>query len=141
MKVKTQLAELRAKYGNLSYEEIAAYTEIDRQQLSALENNEASSIEFVTLAKLCSFFKCTPNDLLIVNYEEQEIEPTPPTAEALLKAREIIKEGFALADTAPPRPAQEIWAEFEAVRSKVATEISNSEQVNKIDVERITTGG
>ena len=30
MKVKTQLAELRAKYGNLSYEEIAAYTGIDR---------------------------------------------------------------------------------------------------------------
>ena len=71
----------------------------------------------MTLAKLCSFFKCTPNDLLIVNYEEQEIEATPPTAEALLKAREIIKEGFALADTAPPRPAQEIWAEFEVVRS------------------------
>ncbi|MBC6480498.1 MAG: helix-turn-helix transcriptional regulator [Hormoscilla sp. GM7CHS1pb] len=63
MKVKTQLAQLRASRGNVSYEKIAASTGIDSQQLRELEIGEAQAIALTTLGKLCTFFQCTPNDL------------------------------------------------------------------------------
>lgn len=135
MKVKTQLAELRAKYGNLSYEEIAAYTEIDRQQLSALENNQASSIEFVTLAKLCSFFKCTPNDLLILEGEGEE--NAPPTPDEIATADGIIKQAFARAEAIPTRSAEEIWDSFEANIDRISSQLSNSESILKTDPKRM----
>ncbi|NEO94161.1 MAG: helix-turn-helix transcriptional regulator [Moorea sp. SIO3G5] len=43
MKVTTKLAQLRANYGNISYEEISESTGIDRQQLRELENGEANA--------------------------------------------------------------------------------------------------
>ncbi|NEQ57048.1 MAG: helix-turn-helix transcriptional regulator [Moorea sp. SIO1F2] len=45
MKVTTKLAQLRANYGNISYEEISESTGIDRQQLRELENGEANAMK------------------------------------------------------------------------------------------------
>ena len=83
--------------------------------MSALEAGKTKGITFDTLAKLCVFFSCTPNDLLEI--EEQ----LPPTAEQIAEAVEIIARGLARAIQAPNRSADEIWAEFDAVRARVAS--------------------
>ncbi|NEO96407.1 MAG: helix-turn-helix transcriptional regulator [Moorea sp. SIO3G5] len=98
MKVTTKLAQLRANSGNISYEEISESTGINPQQLRELENGEA--IAFTTLAQLCAFFHCSPNDLLVVDWEGEEI--APPTAEEIEKASQIIKQAFARAEAMPP---------------------------------------
>ena len=40
---------------------------------------------------------------------------------------EIIKQGFALAEAMPPRPAEEIWESFEATVDRIASKLENSE--------------
>jgi hypothetical protein len=92
-----------------------------------------------TLAKLCAFFQCYPNDLLALEREEVELfAPPPPSAEELSKAAEIIKKAFARAEAMPPRPPEEIWKSFEAVRAQVGAEIANSELIAS-DMERVKT--
>ena len=44
MKVKTKLAQLRAKHGNISYENITESTGIDNQQLRELESDEDENL-------------------------------------------------------------------------------------------------
>ncbi|NEQ12099.1 MAG: hypothetical protein F6K37_41480, partial [Moorea sp. SIO4E2] len=60
------------------------------------------AIAFTTLAQLCAFFHCSPNDLLIVDWEGEEIE----------KASQIMKQTFTNAEAMPPRYAEEIWDTF-----------------------------
>jgi transcriptional regulator with XRE-family HTH domain len=86
--------------------------------LSALEAGKTKAIRFDTLAKLCEFFSCTPNELLEL---ELEAGTESPTVEELKKADEIISRGLARAIAASTRPAEEIWAEFDAVRARIAT--------------------
>lgn len=119
LKVKPQLALLRAKCGRISQSELSRRTGITQKQLSVLEAGKTKAITFDTLAKLCMFFSCTPNDLLELE-PETETDP-PPTVEELAKADEIISRGIARAMEAPKRPAEEIWAEFDAVRARIAT--------------------
>lgn len=116
LKVKPQLALLRAKCGKISQSELSRRTGITQKQLSALEAGKTKAIAFDTLTKLCMFFSCTPNELL-----ELEPEPDPPTVEELAKADELISRGITRAIEAPVRPVEEIWAEFDAVRAKIAT--------------------
>ncbi len=118
LKVKPQLALLRAKCGKISQSELSRRTGITQKQLSALEAGKTKAIAFDTLTKLCMFFSCTPNELLEL---EPETEPDPPTVEELTKADEIISRGITRAIEAPVRPVEEIWAEFDAVRAKIAT--------------------
>jgi putative transcriptional regulator len=139
MKVITKLSELKANCGDITNEEIAEFTGIDERELTELEKGEARAIELATLAKLCAFFQCHPNDLLVLEREELELFASPPpSAEELSKAAEIIQQGFALAEAIPPRPAEEIWADFQAVRAKVGAEIANSESIAP-DMERVKT--
>ena len=112
--VKTRLAQLRAEKGRISQSEVSRQTGITQKQLSALEAGKTKGITFDTLAKLCVFFSCTPNDLLEI---EEEL---PPTAEQIAEAVEIIARGLARAIQAPKRSADDIWAEFDAVRARVA---------------------
>ncbi len=112
--VKTRLAQLRAEKGRISQSELSRQTGITQKQLSALEAGKTKAIAFDTLTKLCVFFSCTPNDLLEI---EEEL---PPTAEELAEAEEIIARGLASAMQAPKRSADEIWAEFDAVRARIA---------------------
>ncbi len=119
IKVKTKLAQLRVDRGNISYENISESTGIDSEQLRELEIGEASSIAFTTMAQLCNFFQCTLNDLFVLDSSKEEIDTTPPSAEAIASASEIIKQGLAGAEAMLRRPTEEIWAEFEAVRARV----------------------
>lgn len=136
MKVKTQLAQLRASRGNVSYEKIAASTGIDSQQLRELEIGEANAIALTTLGKLCTFFQCTPNDLFALDWSEEEIDTTPPSAEELARAHEMIKKAFARAEAMPPRPPEEIWKSFEATIDRIAPQLENSESsVNGTNVD------
>jgi len=125
MKVKTQLSQLKESYGHISDEEISRLTGIDLEQIRELENGSAEAIAFNTLAQLCDFFQCTPNDLLVLDREEIEIDSTPPSAEELRQASDIINKAFAIAEAMPPRPPEEIWADFEAVRERISAEIAN----------------
>jgi putative transcriptional regulator len=139
MKVITKLAELKANCGDITNEEIAEVTGIAERELTELEKGEAQAIELATLAKLCAFFQCYPNDLLAIEREEVELfAPQPPSAEKLTLAAEIIKKGFALAEAMPPRPAEEIWADFQAVRAQVGAEMANFDSIAP-DMERVTT--
>lgn len=117
LKVKPQLALLRAQWGKITQSELSRQTGITQKQLSALETGKTKAIAFETLAKLCEFFSCTPNDLL--ELEPEKDANSPPTKEELLLADEIISRGISHALEATKRPAEEIWAEFDAVRARI----------------------
>jgi putative transcriptional regulator len=119
-KINSQLAILRAKHGRISQSELSKQTGITQKQLSALETGKTKGINFETLAKLCLFFSCTPSDLLQL---EPEIEEKP-TAEELAKADEIISCGLNRAIKSPKRSSEEIWSDFEAIRTKIASHAS-----------------
>ena len=116
LQVKPQLAVLRAKHDKISQSELSRQTGITQKQLSALETGKTKGITFETLAKLCLFFDCTPNELLQLE-EIAEIE-TSPTKEELSLADEIIARGLSRAMKSPQRSTSEIWAEFDVVREK-----------------------
>ena len=118
LQVKSQLAVLRARHGKISQSELSRQTGITQKQLSALETGKTKGITFETLAKLCLFFSCTPNELLQLE-EVTEIDKSP-TEEELSLANEIIARGLNRAMNSPQRSTSEIWAEFDAVRAKLA---------------------
>lgn len=132
LKVKPRLALLRAIHGKISQSELSRKTGITQKQLSALEAGKTKGITFGTLAKLCMFFSCTPNDLLQLELETQA--DTPPTTEELSLADEIISRGLTRAMAAPKRPAQEIWTEFDAVRARIAAHalVQDDEEITVI---------
>jgi DNA-binding Xre family transcriptional regulator len=119
IKVKPQLAILRAMHGKISQSELSKQTGITQKQLNALETGKTKGITFETLAKLCTFFACTPSELLQLE-EETEVESSP-TAEELSLADKIISRGLNRAMILPKRSIQEIWAEFDLVRAKIAS--------------------
>ena len=118
LQVKSQLAVLRAKHGKISQSELSRQTGITQKQLSALETGKTKGITFETLAKLCLFFSCTPNELLQLE-EIPKIE-TSPTEEELFLADKIISRGLSRAMNSPQKSASEIWTEFDTVRAKLA---------------------
>ena len=127
MKIKSQLSQLKENYGKISDEEIAQVTGIDLQEIQELDNGSAEAISFKTLAQLCGFFQCTPNDVLFLEWEGIEVDRTPPSAEELKQAREIINKAFAIAKAMPPRPAEEIWADFEATVDRIGAQLEKSQ--------------
>ncbi|NEO47474.1 MAG: helix-turn-helix domain-containing protein [Moorea sp. SIO4A3] len=60
------------------------------------------AIAFTTLAQLCAFFHCSPNDLLIVDWEGEEIEQSPQIMKQKFTRPEAMQLGF----------ADEIWDTF-----------------------------
>jgi len=52
----------------------------------------------------------------------QKILETPPTPEEKARAKRIAEEAFAKAKKAGPRPAKEVWAEFDAAWEAIAKE-------------------
>lgn len=58
----------------------------------------------------------------VLNFVEllHEAKIQPLTESERQKADRIIARGLKRAMEAPPRPASEIWAEFEAVRARIA---------------------
>jgi putative transcriptional regulator len=114
--VRFNLALMRAMRGKLTQREVSLATGLSQKTLSALETGSSKGVEFATLAKLCQFLKCAPNDLLIL---EDELEDVPPSKESLSKAREIIGRGLERAMSAPKKTPEEIWADFDALRNKI----------------------
>ncbi len=127
LRVKPQLALLRVMHGKISQSELSRQTGITQKQLSALETGKTKGITFETLAKLCLFFSCTPNELLQLE-EETEID-TSPTEKELSLADEIISRGLNRAIASPQRSPSEIWAEFDAVRAKIANSASHQDKL------------
>jgi hypothetical protein len=56
------------------------------------------------------------------NISDQEISEN-----TLNQARELIKQGFARADSMTPPPAEEIWNCFEATIQRIGTQLQKSE--------------
>jgi len=132
LQVKSQLAVLRAKHDKISQSELSRQTGITQKQLSALETGKTKGITFETLAKLCLFFDCTPNELLQLE-KVAEIE-TSPTKEELSLADEIIERGLRRAMNSLQRPTSEVWAEFDAVRVKLANSAKNPDKLGHQDI-------
>ena len=127
LRIKPQLAALRAMHGKISQSELSKQTGITQKQLSALETGKTKGITFETLAKLCLFFSCTPNELL--QLEEISKTDTLPTEAELSLADQIISRGLNRAMKRPQRSASEIWQEFDAVRARLANSALNQDQL------------
>lgn len=95
--IQTTLPYLRA-LRKLSQREVSEATGVGQKTLSALETGASQGIEFNTLVKLCTFFMCTPSDILSI---EEEVENTPPSQKSLNKADELIARGLKAAMKTP----------------------------------------
>lgn len=117
--VRVNLAYLRLARGKLSQRIVSEATGIAQKTLSALETGATKGIDFSTLAKLCAYFNCTPNDLLSL---EAPVDWSQPSPAALTKADELIAKGLELAIKAPGMPTSKLWAEFD----KACEQVRNS---------------
>jgi len=118
--LRFNLALIRAARGKLSQRDVAEATGLTQKTISALETGTSKGVEFSTIAKLCDFLKCSPNDLLVL---EDEIEDIPVSRKSLQKADELIARGLRRAMNAPAQSAEELWAEFDAVREKIQAQV------------------
>lgn len=123
--IKPNIAYLRALRGRLSQKAVSDATGIGPKTISALETGASKGIEFATLAKLCAFFHCTPNDILIL---EDVPDETPPTDAALSKAKTLIAESFEEAIRQPERSPAQIWAEFDRVRARLQDAVEKRQE-------------
>jgi len=123
--LRFNLALLRATRGKLTQRDVAQATGLSQKTLSALETGVSKGVEFGTIARLCDFLKCTPNDLLVL---EEEVEDISPSQKSLDKADEIIARGLSRAMQAPERTPAEVWADFEALRDKIRAQVQTAEQ-------------
>ena len=127
--IETNLSYLRA-LRKLTQREVAQATGIGQKTLSSLETGVSQGIEFNTLVKLCTFFMCTPSDILLLE-EEPEIEP--PSIEALNQADALIARGLQAAMKSPSQTPKDIWAEFDIVREQLrnTAQVTNSNEKDK----------
>lgn len=134
--LRTNLAYLRFINGRLSQKAVSEATGIGQKTLSALETGASKGIEFNTLIKLCSFFSCTPSDLLVI---EEEIEDLPVSHQSRIKAKQLVARGLQATMEAPAADPEQVWAEFDNVRSRM--QIATDQVQRKKDVEgRMTKG-
>lgn len=114
--LRTNLAYLRFSQGRLSQKTVSEATGIGQKTLSALETGASKGIEFNTLLKLCTFFNCTPSELLLIEEEPQEMAVSD---ESRHKAKLLVARGLQAALQAPPVTPDQVWTEFDAVRSRM----------------------
>jgi DNA-binding Xre family transcriptional regulator len=123
--IRFNLAFMRAARGKLTQREVALATGLSQKTLSALETGSSKGVEFSTIARLCQFLKCSPNDLLVL---EEEIIDTPPSTSSLEKANAIIARGLKRAMETPQQTPEEIWSAFDALREKIQTQRNDAAQ-------------
>jgi DNA-binding Xre family transcriptional regulator len=123
--VRFNLAFMRAARGKLTQREVALGTGLSQKTLSALETGSSKGVEFSTIARLCQFLKCSPNDLLVL---EEEVIDTPPSTSSLEKANAIIARGLKRAMEAPQQTPEEIWSAFDALREKIQAQSKDAAQ-------------
>ena len=78
MSVKVLLQEVRKSRG-ISQNELARLTKMSPQNIQKIEQGEAKSLTFKTLAKFCQALNCQPGDLLI--YENDYETNAQPSSE------------------------------------------------------------
>ena len=114
--IRTNLCYLRFTRGRLSQKSVSKATGIGQKTLSALETGTSKGIEFNTLLRLCTFFNCAPSELLFI----EEEPPAPPVSDhSRQKAKHIVARGLKAAMQAPKTTPDEVWAEFDAVRTRM----------------------
>jgi len=123
--VRFNLAFMRVIRGKLTQRDVALGTGLSQKTLSALETGASQGVEFGTIAKLCDYLKCTPNDLFIL---ESETAYATPSSNSLKKADEIIARGLKRAMQEPEQTPEEIWSEFDALRERMRTQAQEAEQ-------------
>ncbi|MBI4532692.1 MAG: helix-turn-helix transcriptional regulator [Candidatus Melainabacteria bacterium] len=114
--IKTNLSYLRFSQGRLSQKTVSEATGIGQKTLSALETGASKGIEFNTLLRLCTFFNCSPSELLLIEEDPQEV---PVSDESRQKAKLLVARGLHTAMQAPAAPPEQVWAEFDAVRARM----------------------
>lgn len=72
MAVHCNLSTLMGKK-RYSIQDVHVFTGLSRSTVSNLYNDKATRIDFDTLEKLCSLFKCNANDLFEVSLTEGAI--------------------------------------------------------------------
>lgn len=124
--IKTNLSYLRFNQGKVSQKAVSDATGIGQKTLSALETGASKGIEFNTLLKLCLYFNCSPSDLLIIEDEITE-EEIPVSDGSRRKAKDLVARGLLAAMEAPLSP-EKVWAEFDAVRTRIQNEVEQSQR-------------
>lgn len=128
--LKTNLALLRFNHGRISQKSVSEATGIGEKILSALETGASKGIEFNTLLKLCMFFNCTPGDFLIVAdvCDESDEEELIISDQSRSLAEELVAQGLQRAMQAKVSAADQIWADFDAVREKIQADLTSAGQ-------------
>ncbi len=129
--LRTNLAYLRFINGKLTQKDVSEATGIGQKTISSLETGASKGIEFNTLVKLCTFFNCTPGDLLML---EDEVDDTPISERSRSKAKELVARGLKAAMDSPDVDPEQVWADFDDVRSRlqdVAEAAQSSERMSK----------
>ncbi|MBZ0187164.1 MAG: helix-turn-helix transcriptional regulator [Candidatus Obscuribacterales bacterium] len=137
--LRTNLAYLRFINGRLTQKAVSEGTGIGQKTLSALETGASKGIEFNTLIKLCTFFRCTPSDLLVI---EEDVDDMPVSEQSRQTARQLVASGLQAAMGASAADPEQVWAEFDNVRArlqKAAKTVPNT-QINERKEERSTKG-
>lgn len=125
--IKTNLSYLRFNQGKVSQKAVSDATGIGQKTLSALETGASKGIEFNTLLKLCLYFNCSPSDLLIIEDEVTE-EEIPVSDDSRRKAKDLVARGLLAAMEAPRSTPERVWAEFDAVRTRIQNEAEQSQR-------------
>ena len=108
------LAERKMHGEALTTEELSEKIGVAQSTISNLVNNRTTRISFETLDKLCKFFKCTPNDILLFTPDseeeatEQDKEREEQWREALARADAIRRKIAARVGGPLPDSAEEI---------------------------------
>jgi DNA-binding Xre family transcriptional regulator len=123
--IRFNLAFMRAARGKLTQREVALATGLSQKILNALETGSSKRVEFSTIARLCQFLKCSPNDLLVL---EEEVIDTPPSTSSLEKANAIMARGLKRAMESPQQTPEEIWNAFDALREKIQAQSQDAAQ-------------
>ncbi len=123
--VRFNLAFMRVIRGKLTQRDVALGTGLSQKTLSALETGASQGVEFGTIAKLCDYLKCTPNDLFVL---ESETAYATPSSNSLKKADEIIARGLKRAMQEPEQTPEEIWSEVDARRERMRTQAQEAGQ-------------
>ena len=74
MELKSNLSTLMGKY-RYNIKDVHEHTGLSRNTISILYNDKATRIDFATIAKLCKLFRCSINELLILDEHESDNQP------------------------------------------------------------------
>jgi putative transcriptional regulator len=62
--------KMKREHRRISVAEVARQTQMSRQTASRWFNNQIKCTPLQTIAALCLYFNCTPNDLIVVRRDQ-----------------------------------------------------------------------